>query len=386
MSVQVKLLSTSARTPKPNNDGSYDIYSSEEIVIKPGETTNIRTGSIISLPLGYYGMIESTELVVSKNIETSHFGSMHYHNSRFSKDSSGNIVNFRTIELILTLRNLGLTKHLIQIGDVIGKLVVLRTRNFPVRQVDEIEEETVNEFEEEIKLHNDDPNKIVYQQSKMKTLSNTYSIWFKKSYREDPAEITKKYLTNEMIKQIEEFKKTEMYEEAMNKINVEANFVWKILDDATKIAIESDFVQNKKETFEKEVKKDEKKNEKEVKRDEKKNEKEVKKDEKIVKLEKKNENEKKPVPFSPIRPAAQKSIRPVIKDNCDEDDFDDFDEVCAPPVFPKKIALKPIKKPNKKPIMKDEFDDESDEDFEEEDIKPVIRTNTNKKSPSKPIR
>ena len=82
MSVQIKLLSNSARTPNQNNDGSYDIYSSEEIILKPNETINIRTGLIASLPIGYYGLIESTELVVSHNIETSRFCSIHYHGDK----------------------------------------------------------------------------------------------------------------------------------------------------------------------------------------------------------------------------------------------------------------------------------------------------------------
>lgn len=233
MSIKIKLLSNSSQTLKSNNDGSYDIFSSENKLIKLGETTTIHTGIIISLPIGHYGLIISSELVASKNIETSCFGSIHYHDRKLSMNT------FKFTELILNLRNLGLTNHNIYIGDIIGKLVIVKTEILPIVSIESIEDiKNIDEYEEE-NISTDTFKKS--KNSKIKVIPKSYVLWFKKMYR-DGSETVKKYITPEIEQQLADYKNTDEWEEAHYKLNVESNFIWKNLSNTTKNTIFNDFI------------------------------------------------------------------------------------------------------------------------------------------------
>jgi len=228
MSLQVKILGQSARLPRSNNNGSYNIFSSEEKIIKPNETAIIKTGIMISLPIGYYGMIESTELVISHNIETSNFGSLHYRGNSAAKP----------IELMLILRNFGLSKHLIKIGDVIGRLVAVQTKIYPILQVENIEEE----------IDKKSLQKII-EKPKIKSIPVSAILWFKHLYRNDPDRVFAEYCDETIIKQFKEFEMSDEHEEALNKEIVEAHFLWEILSEKTHLKINQDFIKHKAETL-----------------------------------------------------------------------------------------------------------------------------------------
>jgi dUTP pyrophosphatase len=58
--LEYKLVDLEARVPyrKRETDAGYDIFSIEDVVIKPHSTENIKTGIIVVCPQGYYLVVE----------------------------------------------------------------------------------------------------------------------------------------------------------------------------------------------------------------------------------------------------------------------------------------------------------------------------------------
>ncbi|MFA5767773.1 MAG: hypothetical protein WC919_07695, partial [Candidatus Paceibacterota bacterium] len=58
--LEYKLVDPEARVPyrKRETDAGYDIFSIEDVTIKPHSTENIRTGIIVACPKGYYYTVE----------------------------------------------------------------------------------------------------------------------------------------------------------------------------------------------------------------------------------------------------------------------------------------------------------------------------------------
>jgi dUTP pyrophosphatase len=58
--LEYKLVDPEARVPyrKRETDAGYDIFSIEDMIIKPHSTENIRTGIIVVCPQGYYYTVE----------------------------------------------------------------------------------------------------------------------------------------------------------------------------------------------------------------------------------------------------------------------------------------------------------------------------------------
>jgi len=59
MNINIKLLNINSKTPSKLSldDAGYDLYSCEEVVIKPMERKLVKTGISMSIPSGYYGHI-----------------------------------------------------------------------------------------------------------------------------------------------------------------------------------------------------------------------------------------------------------------------------------------------------------------------------------------
>ena len=59
MNINIKLLNSNSKTPSKSSldDAGYDLYSCEEVVIKPMERKLVKTGVAMSIPSGYYGHI-----------------------------------------------------------------------------------------------------------------------------------------------------------------------------------------------------------------------------------------------------------------------------------------------------------------------------------------
>src|ERR1700678_1317567 len=214
MSIQVKL-TFSSKKPTLNNNGGYDIYSAEEKLIKPNESVMANSGLILYIPEGYTGLIQSSELVASRSIETKNFANIHYQH-RFNNINS---------ELILYLRNSGLSEYIIKIGDVIGKLIIIESIILPILDVDEI----TAEEDEIIK-----PPQVANEFKKVYT-------WFKKTYIKDIYLIQDAYFNECLLNQIIEYRTTDTFKNAVNKNNIEANYAWSILPQSLKLKIKKEF-------------------------------------------------------------------------------------------------------------------------------------------------
>ena len=59
MNINIKLLNANSKIPSKTSadDAGYDLYSSEEVIIKPMERKLVKTGVAMSIPSGYYGHI-----------------------------------------------------------------------------------------------------------------------------------------------------------------------------------------------------------------------------------------------------------------------------------------------------------------------------------------
>ena len=214
MSLQIILLTKLAKSPELNEDQSYNVFSSEEKTLKSNETNKFNTHIIISPPVGYRFIINSTELVDSHNIETSSFCCSKLNN------------------LILTLRNLGYTNYRINIGDVIGKLILVKNYTFPIKIVRTIEIDCDNSDNDDNQEHLKNITKSIMQ---------SYILWFKKIYVESPKDTITKYLTIENITELDSFHESQAYKDAHNKIQFEANYIWPKLSAETQLLIKNDY-------------------------------------------------------------------------------------------------------------------------------------------------
>lgn len=58
MKINIKLLNEKSKIPTKNpGDAGYDLYASEDAIIKPMERRLIKTGISLEIPSGYYGHI-----------------------------------------------------------------------------------------------------------------------------------------------------------------------------------------------------------------------------------------------------------------------------------------------------------------------------------------
>jgi len=231
MSIQIKKITRSAKSLVSNSNGSYDIFSDVNIVIPVKKSVSIRTGLMVSLPLGYYGLVHSSDIIEARNVEVNYFSSLHYQHNRAT-----DTVN-KPREFILNLHNRGEVECRIQVGDVIGKLVVLATKDFPVKVVESLEHEIDIEEVKKDKIN----------LPKIKAIDKTAAFWFKKKYQEFPNDFSFiKKLDKTLPTKIKAFRLTEKYKSALNKVSVESNFVWDSLSSEKKVDIQTMFEDEKK--------------------------------------------------------------------------------------------------------------------------------------------
>jgi dUTPase len=232
MSLRVQCHSTRSKLPvaKPNN--TYEIYSAEEQVIMPNNIVAISTEISVSPPVGYAILVQSCVLVAKYNVETSMYSSLHESEYKFSDGS------YRAPKLILFLHNKGEEKCIIRVGDPIGHLLLIRTRTAPIVEVDDINEADIGPSS----------HVVTIMQPKIKALPKTSMVWFKRMYRDNPTDVGAKYLTTEMLEEVNVFRTTEGYVLAKNQLNVEANFVWRLLssskDIKSRIKVDFDIVKH----------------------------------------------------------------------------------------------------------------------------------------------
>jgi dUTPase len=232
--VRIQIHSNMAKTPRANSDGSYNIYSAETCTIEPQQTKTIATDISLASPIGFYPMITSGELAVKFNIETSRFSSLSLQEYKFANgENQANRIN-------LCLYNRSATSsYTVEIGDVVGILTFVRVRQFPIIEVDNINdplEEKKNSIGPAI----------------VKFIAKTPLTWFRRLFRNNPSDVSDKYFSNEIKDKIEELKQTELYLSAINQNYVLANAIWNLLDPATRDQIKDDFWSVRGEFTEKE--------------------------------------------------------------------------------------------------------------------------------------
>lgn len=127
--VKVELVNSTAKLPTYANptDAGADIYSNEEIIIKPGETKIVKTGLKVAMPKGYMiniynrsGQAFKTKLRVANSV--------------------GIIDYLYHKEIGVILDNIGTEPIAIHIGDRIAQMIIQQIPMIEWQTVDKIEE------------------------------------------------------------------------------------------------------------------------------------------------------------------------------------------------------------------------------------------------------
>lgn len=120
--MKVMRLFESAKLPQKAHAGDlgYDLFSSHDALIIPGDTILISTGIAIQFPEGYGGFIKDRSSVATKN-------------KLFTV--AGVIDNGYIGEIKIAVHNATGTHAVIQKGDKIAQLVLIPTVDFPIEEV-----------------------------------------------------------------------------------------------------------------------------------------------------------------------------------------------------------------------------------------------------------
>lgn len=122
-------LDEGAKVPekKYEGDAGADIFSNENVEIKPGETVAVGTGNYFSIPEGYEVQIRSRSGLALKN-------------NIFVLNSPGTIDHGYTGEVKVILHNLGKETFKVEKGDRIAQAVVSALVKIPIAIVESLEE------------------------------------------------------------------------------------------------------------------------------------------------------------------------------------------------------------------------------------------------------
>lgn len=128
--VNIKLIDPAAKMPekKTTEAAAYDLYSIEDVWLKPGETRLIRTGLIMEIPTGFKGEIYSRSGLACKGIIVA--------------NQPGKIDSDYRGEIKIILHNLGQSTFEIKSGDRIAQFEVN-----PVKNVCFLQNNTVSQTE-----------------------------------------------------------------------------------------------------------------------------------------------------------------------------------------------------------------------------------------------
>lgn len=124
--IQVKLLNDKAKLPTKayDTDAGYDLYSvDEQVVLKPGQVSNVNTGIALAIPEGYVGLIWDRSSLGTKGIKV--FG--------------GVIDAGYRGEIKLKLGNLSTLERdwvVINKGDKVAQILIQKVENLPILEVE----------------------------------------------------------------------------------------------------------------------------------------------------------------------------------------------------------------------------------------------------------
>lgn len=127
--IKVKLLYPESKMPdkKYPGDAGFDIYSSEQKKIWPGEVSLIKTGIAIELPIGYEAQVRARSGHALKH-------------GVFCVNGIGTIDADYRGELGVILSRVGFGSYVVQKGEAIAQLVIKKVPNVKLIQADELSE------------------------------------------------------------------------------------------------------------------------------------------------------------------------------------------------------------------------------------------------------
>ena len=217
MSLRVQLLSQYAKSPYANRDGTYDIYSADEDKVIPArQMSSVNIDIAIAPPNGFHALIFDCEIAAKFKVSTIRYTSSDEFENRIEK-------------LMIYLQNNSSINYTVERGSVVGKILLVRYRTFALEIVEDI---------------NDRITGREVLEPKIKSMANSSAVWWKRLYRDNPADTKSKYLADqsELLKKINEFRESDNYKSAFQKENVEANYIWRELPNDLKIRINDDYM------------------------------------------------------------------------------------------------------------------------------------------------
>jgi len=125
MILKVKKLDKEAKLPerKRQGDAGLDLYSLEDVELKPGEKALVRTGIAVEIPEGYFGLIKDRSGLAAKNA---------LHCLAGVVDS-----NYRG-EIKVVLINLGKETVKLEKHTRIAQMIIIPYLDVEVKEVDEL--------------------------------------------------------------------------------------------------------------------------------------------------------------------------------------------------------------------------------------------------------
>ena len=125
MKLQIKKLTAKARLPEyaHSGDAGMDLFSVENITIKPGERIVCRTGIAMKIPDGYVGLIWDKSGIASKD---------------GIKTMGGVIDSGYRGEIGVVLQNLSRENYEIKRGDKIAQMLIQKVESPQIEEIEEL--------------------------------------------------------------------------------------------------------------------------------------------------------------------------------------------------------------------------------------------------------
>jgi len=128
MQIKIKKLHADAKLPiySTEDAAGADLFTTEEVIIKPGETAFIKTGLSFEFPKGYFGlMTPRSSLCLKKHLDL--------------PNSVGILDADYRGDLIVSLRNLGTEDVLIEKNEKIAQIIFMKYEKGEFAEVEELE-------------------------------------------------------------------------------------------------------------------------------------------------------------------------------------------------------------------------------------------------------
>ena len=219
----VQKIHAKARLPTVQNDNSYVVYASEDVKIPARGDAIVTTGLYLAVPPNHTVRATSGAEAFSHSIEVSEFCSVNYPNPHRANTDP------KPVELSLKVYNLGKADYTVKAGSSVGRVLVVPTFGFEVLETD------VAEIMRS-------PPKTVDRMEKKFTAPKTAISWFKKMYASEYDYVKTNFLSEKVVKEIEEYKHTPNYQTSTNKDNLEATWAWGHLDETVKERIRREMI------------------------------------------------------------------------------------------------------------------------------------------------